>query len=386
MKFTGVFLIFVLASIAQSGVYAFAQQEQAASASVTIGEYKEESFAPSRDEIFTIPIKIDQQADIQKLAIEIHTADDDLVTTLNLSNIEKGKTDYELKWDGKDNQKLLVPDEAYIPILLATDSKGTVTSIDPRSNSGGEEMFDFDKTIGTGTIEYKLPKASRMLIRSGIKNGPMLRTIIDWQPRSSGFHAERWNGYDLDNVIAIEQSHHASYLIIGYRLPDHTIITFGNEQMDYRQYRKEKGWPLPDYGYTDQSLEREGKLLRREFYTPVLKQKSPRISVTMLDKDSDKPASHIQGMDEVLTLVGIDQVDEIYLDQDRYEISFFVDNTFIAEEEQGFVPFTWRWSPGRYGIKPGKHVLTVNISGYTGQVGVKNLAFTLKEEASGKKP
>ena len=59
--------------------------------------------------------------------------------------------------------------------------------------------------------------------------------------------------------------------------------------------------------------------------------------------------------------------------------SVFIDNEFVAEEEQGFVPFVWRWSPGRYGIEPGEHVLTVNVSGYNGQVGVRNLAFSLIE-------
>ena len=81
----------------------------------------------------------------------------------------------------------------------------------------------------------------------------------------------------------------------------------------------------------------------------------------------------------------MNELDEIYLDQERYEISFFVDNQFIAEEEQGFVPFTWRWSPGRFGLKPGKHILTINVSGYSGQVGVKNIPFILQAEEVPKK-
>jgi hypothetical protein len=101
----------------------------------------------------------------------------------------------------------------------------------------------------------------------------------------------------------------------------------------------------------------------------------------MVDKATGTSVTEIQGMGEVLTEIQLDPVDELYLDQERYEVSFFVDYEFVAEEEQGFVPFTWRWSPGRYSIAPGEHILTINVSGYSGQVGVRNLAFTLKGES-----
>lgn len=344
-----------------------------------IGPYKKASFAPARDETFSIPIEIKKPGNIKELLVEIRTVDDDLIQTLKLDGIKKEKTSYELTWDGRDLQKQLVPDEAYIPVLIVTDTDNKIVRIDPRNHSGGEEVYDFEKSIRTGSIEYTLPVTSRMLIRSGIVNGPMLRTIIDWQPRTAGFHAERWSGRDLDNVIDIEQNPQVGYLIIGYALPDQSIITYGNKKETYREYREHQNWPLPQGEYKDQPLERKGKLIRPEYHTPLLKQKSPRITVNMLDKTAGQTTAEIQGMSEIFTEVQLHPLDEIYLDQDRYEISFFVDNEFIAEEEQGFVPFTWRWSPGRYGIKPGNHTLTVNISGYTGQVGVKNLTFTLKE-------
>jgi hypothetical protein len=59
-----------------------------------------------------------------------------------------------------------------------------------------------------------------------------------------------------------------------------------------------------------------------------------------------------------------------------YEIAFYIDNEFISEEEQGYVPLTWIWKP--VGLASEKHVLTVNVSGLRGQVGVKSLAFEIK--------
>lgn len=360
---------------------ALASEDQAGSNSLaTIAPYKSASFNPTRNETFAIPIKTINSREIKEIAVEIRTHDDDLIRRLTKKDFELDKKEYQLLWDGKDSKKQFVPDEAYYPILVITDKNGLTTRIDPRDDSGGEEVYDFEKNIVPKSIEYMLPVASRMLIRSGIKNGPMLRTIIDWEPRTAGFHAERWNGRDTDNVMTIDQNPQVGYLIIGYQLPDHTIITYGNTEESYRAYRERQQWPIKKANYENRLLERGDKLIRSEFYTPVLQQKSPRISVNLLDKTSRQPVSNITGFAEVLTEVKLHELDEIYLDQQRYEITFFVDNEFVAEEEQGFVPFTWRWSPGRFGIKPGEHILTVNVSGYNGQVGVKNIPFTLIAE------
>ncbi len=352
---------------------------------VSMATFEKASFAPERNEEFVIPITISNPEKINDVKVEIRTSDDDLVRTLSLTKIKSGTKKYEVKWDGRDANKMLVPDEAYHPVLLVTNTSKKTERIDPRTSSGGEEVYDFEKNVRQGVIEYTLPVASRVLVRAGIKNGPMLRTVIDWEPRTAGFHAERWNGRDLDDVIAVEENPEVGYLIIGYQLPEHTIITYGNTKETYRAYRERHKYPIKEASYEGRLLERNKKVIRQEFYNPVLQQKSPRIEVKLLTRESRKETDNVVGLDEILTEVKLDPLDEIYLDQERYEISFFVDNEFIAEEEQGFVPFTWRWSPARLGIKPGKHVLTVNVSGYNGQVGVKNIAFNVTDNASDKK-
>lgn len=344
-----------------------------------VSDFKNASFSPARGEKFVIPVITKDPENIKKIDVEIRTSDDDLVKTIMFDAFEKDKNTYEITWDGKDSSNKVVPDEAYFPVVITTDKSNKTERIDGRSKSGGEEVYEFEKHIRAGAIEYTLPAASRMLIRSGIKNGPMLRTIIDWQPRTAGFHAERWNGRDLDDVIAIERNPKVGYLIIGYQLPNYSIITYGNTRLTYRAYREQKKWPLKQADFKNRLLEREGKLIRPEFYTPVTQQKSPRITVNLLNKASRKPIAKIKGFEELITEVKLHPLDELYLDQERYEISFFINNEFIAEEEQGFVPFTWRWSPKRLGLKPGKHVLTVNVSGYSGQVGVRNIAFILED-------
>lgn len=346
-----------------------------------IGKYTRESFAPARGESFSIPVHVGDPADVKAVRIEIRSSDDDLIRTLAIAEIAPDTTDYEVMWDGRDDANSVVPDEAYFPVVIVTcESNESVTTM-AQESSGGEEVYDFEKMIRPGVIEYTLPKASRMLVRSGIKNGPMLRTIIDWEPRTAGFHAERWNGRDRDDVVAIEQNSEVAYLIVGYQLPDHSIITHGNSSETYRSYRERHHWPLKEVDLDQQVLERKGKVLRKEAYQPVLQQKSPRLDVSLFSAGTRLPVQRVKALEELLTEVKLHSLDEIYLDQERYEISFFVDHVFIAEEEQGYAPFTWRWSPGRLGIKPGEHLLTVNVSGYNGQVGVKNIKFKVIGDA-----
>lgn len=346
-----------------------------------IGAYDKQSFAPARGESFSIPLKLANPAAVRAARVEIHSSDGDLLRTLEIAGLSPAVSDYEVVWDGRDDDLEVVPDEAYLPVVVLISMLNQAATIAESGSSGGEEVYEFEKAVRPGSIEYTLPAASRMLVRSGIENGPMLRTIIDWEPRTAGFHAERWSGRGSDDVAAIEEHPDAAYLIVGYRLPDHSIITHGNDRESYRQYRERRNWPLKQTSTGQQRLERNGRALRQEFWQPLLQQKSPRIEVALLSTPQRQPLRHLQQSQEMLTEVKLHPLDEIYLQQERYEISFFVDHAFVAEEEQGYVPFTWRWSPGRMGIQPGEHLLTVNVSGYNGQVGVKNISFNVIGDA-----
>ncbi|MFT7389199.1 MAG: hypothetical protein ACI8VC_002464 [Candidatus Endobugula sp.] len=350
---------------------------------VLIGDYKKASFSPSKKDVFSIPLTINNREEVKSLSVDIVTQEGDVIRSLPLSfkdkDKDKDKKQFTVQWDGKDAADDVVPNEAYFPVLNIEDKKGNKRTISFFDTSGGEEVYDFEKNIRAGAIEYTLPVTSRILVRSGIKNGPMLRTVIDWEPRTAGFHADRWNGRDADDVMDVEQHPQVGYLIVGYKLPDHAILTYGNSEENYRAYRERKQLPIRQANYKDRLLVRDKVLIKQEFYTPILQQKSPRITAKLLTSDTREKTKNVSGFDELLTQVSIHELDEIYLDQERYEITFFVDNQFIAEEEQGFVPFTWRWSPGRYGIELGDHMLTINISGYAGQVGVKHIPFTVKK-------
>ena len=367
-------LLLSIVAVLVTGVSSLSQADPL----VEVGAYESQSFSPSNGESFAIPLTLTSPDDVGKLEVEIRTQDGDVVSKIPVEAIESA--DLTVIWDGKDNTGRVVPNEAYSPLIILTRKNGDVVKIDPGEGTGGEEVYKFEKTINTGSIEYDLPVASRMLIRSGIRNGPMLRTILDWEPRTSGFHAERWNGMDGDGIAVLEQMPEIGYLIMGYRLPDHAIITYGNTQQSYRAYREANNWPIRQADAVKTELQRNDNILRQEYFYPVLQQKSPRTLLRLLDVETKEPVTQIKGFQDVIAEVKLDPLDELYLDQERYEVSFFVDHQFISEEERGYVPITWRWSPGRLGLEPGKHILTVNVSGYKGQVGVKNLSFEYLQE------
>lgn len=336
-----------------------------------IAPYKSSSFSPSQGEKFRV-VLTGLKADTQG-QLDLYSGDQDLITSLSFI-AKQDKT--IVMWDGKDLDGQQVPDEAYSPVVRYTEDDIEKVA-DFRQTSGGEELESFEKNIEDGRIEYTLPADARVLIRAGIKQGPMLRSVVDWHPRAAGFHAERWNGFDQDNVFNIAHDLGVGYLIAAYTLPSHSIITYGNTSEDYRTYRERKGWALPKMPLGMVQLSREGRRLSREYFQPLLQQRSPRITVKMTEPAGNREIREIKHLDEIVTLVDLHPDDEQYLDQSRYEVSFFVDNRFLAEEEQGYVPLRWKWSPSRFGLKPGKHILTVNISGYEGQVGVKNIEFNI---------
>lgn len=381
----GRILVLLLSSLQMLAPSANADSVERERATDLVGEYEKASFSPTKGEKFTIPINLPDRGRAKNLQVEIFTDDNDLVRVLRLNKVpkEKGHKENEplrVQWDGKDQDGQIVPDEAYFPVVTVNYKRGAAIKHDARADTGGEEVYDFEKRVGARAVEFDLPENSRLLVRAGISNGPMLRTIVDWEPRAKGFHVERWNGSDSDNIRSIEALPGISYLVLGYKLPDEAIITYGNDDgVTYKDYREKKGWPLEVANFEDKILERSGRMIRPEYYLPVAQLKSPDISIDFLDTQTRESRTQFGLFDEMITTVNIDKDDEYYLDQSRYEISFFVDNEFIAEEEQGFVPFKWRWSPGRYGIEPGEHILTVNVSSYNGQVTVKNVKFVLEE-------
>ena len=56
----------------------------------------------------------------------------------------------------------------------------------------------------TGEIRYFLPEAAIVRLRIGIKDGgPLLRNLVDWEPRKEGKNREVWDGWDESHVTKL---------------------------------------------------------------------------------------------------------------------------------------------------------------------------------------
>lgn len=339
---------------------------------VEFGDFSKTEFIPSQGEQFKFPIRLKVPAAIE---LDILTSDGDLVRRIN-SPQDWGPGDKELSWDGKDTDGLIVPDEAYIPLLIAQTQDNRQETLDPRLYSGGETVDNLKvDTAASGDISYTLPAASRVLIRVGIKDGPMIRSLANWAPRGAGKNVQRWNGFDQDQLMDLRRHPRLSVLVMAFRLPEYSILTVGNTETNYRSYRQKKGWSEQIITSLPVKLERNGQRLSRSYFSQRFKDQEPRLLLSLVEPHPLTGES-VPIIDKPVTVrVDIPEEDRWLVQEGLYEVAFFVDQEFVSEEEHGYVPFSWRWTPS--GLKAGRHILTVNISGFGGKVVARSLLFEI---------
>jgi len=337
---------------------------------VSIESYNAHEFNPTTGKKIELPVKITKAGKIDLL---LYTADGDLARTISAGKKDKAGV-YLVVWDGKDQNKVIVPDEAYIPVVKLTTDKTTHT-YDPRANSGGEEIKINPQLNADGQIIFQLDKPSRILARAGVKSGPLMKTIINWQGRGQGRNVIFWDGYDHDNLIKLVGTDHLALLVTGFELPSHSILTVGNKNLTYTAWQKSNKWESSMPNLSKVAFERKGRRLSRHYYLPRSVDIEPRITLEVVDQlPKNKDGVPIVS-GPIALKVGMHDEDRWAMQQSLYEVAFFVNNEFLSEEEQGYVPLTWRWNP--VGLKPGIHLVTVNVSGFNGQVGVKSLQIEI---------
>jgi hypothetical protein len=324
------------------------------------------SFNPSGFETLRLTYEL---LGADRVTVQIWDPDGGLVRTL-VEKASRPAGRHQETWDGRDSQGRPVPDEAYT--FTVETVSGAV--YDPTTFSGGtvgdltEARFDPQ----AGTMVYRLPAASRVLVRLGVHSGPMLKTLVDWKPRVAGSISEYWNGHDESGLIRMHQNPGFTTLITYVTLPDATVIAYGNSKESYREYKLDRGKERP----MRPKRPRQAALgsLRPENLVPPAWARAPKVSLVFTKVQEAVPT--IRG--EIDVRVDVDAADRDLLQRDQFEIIFFVDNVFFAEAERGHLPFNWRWELGQ--LPPGEHVLTVNIASFKGQVGVASRKIRIVEE------
>jgi len=316
----------------------------------------ESTFNPSQGDRVRLVYEL---AESDGVTVRVYDPDAGLVRNV-VESAQRDAGRHEETWDGRDLEGRIVPNEAYT--FTIETASGAV--YDPTTLSGGTvgdvtaPRFDAER----GTLEYRLPQAARVLIRCGVHDGPMLRTLIDWKPRAGGPVTEYWDGRDESNLLAVREHKSFSALVTYVTLPDATVIAYGNGEEAYAAYKlgRAKDRPArPARPRTDASG------LRPEGLVPPAWAHAPRVVMTF-PGTADGALPEVRGNAEVR--IDVEPGDRDRLVQEQFEVMFFVDTVFFAEAERGYLPYTWRWELAQ--VPAGEHVLTVNVSSFKGQVGV----------------
>jgi len=329
--------------------------------------YQNSEFSPALKQKFPIEFELKKDAEVK---IDIYTPDSNLIRSLHSKGVlKKGK--HTMEWDGKDSNGTVVPDEAY-NIVVKADKE----ILDFRK-TGGEIVKDLQSHVNRqGHISYKLSKPSRVLVRVGVENSSMLRVISNWIPKNRGKVLQRWSMRDKDNIVDISKLKYG-VSVSAFTLSDYAIITTNNKADNYISYFQKNRFKCNTIPQDKQLLKRGDKGISKHFYGCRIKERDPRLELKIPNAKRDKNGLPILSNGKrTLIKVSMNPEDEAILEAVKYEVSFFVDFKFSSEEELGYMPISWNFNPN--GLKKGKHVLTVNVSSFSGQVGVKSLEFLIK--------
>jgi len=307
-----------------------------------------------------------------KVSVQVYDPDHGLIRRLAAEkDVNAGR--HTIIWNGKDPDGNVVPDEAYFFTVMAEDESGAKEVYDPTTFSGGagHDITTADINLQSQTITYKMPEMGRVMIRMGIQGGPLMNQLVDWKPRVKGMITEYWNGKDKDNLVDLYNHPKFKMIVTYFTLPENSIIVFGNKILTYRDYKKSIAVERPVKIKRPSSVQR----VSPHFCLPRTVDYSPSLRVTFVNTqgtDSDG-AAILRG--KTLVKVELDEQDKLIFQNQQFEICFFLDYEFYAEDEAGYTPFNWVWDLSS--VEEGEHVLTVNISGFKDQIGVLNRKVTV---------
>jgi len=254
-------------------------------------------FNPSLKETCDVQIEVSKSG---QLTAEVLDRDGFVVRQL----FERRAVSVGLKrfqWDGKNNRGAIVPDEAYsLKIELYADGS---TDIYFPGNRPAEivkpEIQYYDRQ--NGVLKYSLEKPSRVHAQTGcakvdpinhVTRGPVMKTLVNREPRAAGSIVENWNGYDESNTIYVPDLPNFVTSIAAESLPENAMITIGNRLTSFIAWIAERrGQSLFTYHPVEHHHHR-GLSAAEDI--------SPKLSLTPVNAKWDRDAKAWVTRDEIL--------------------------------------------------------------------------------------
>jgi len=151
-----------------------------------------------------------------------------------------------MTWDGRDDQAAIVPDEAWnIRIELGGQVYDPSLDFMPISEDPQPRSY----SAMSGVLSYRLSRPSRVHIEAGqarlnggqrSREGPILKTIADREPRVGGSVIERWDGFDESGTIRVTDLPDFVVSVLATSLPEGSIITRGNHRQGFLAYARQR--------------------------------------------------------------------------------------------------------------------------------------------------
>jgi flagellar hook capping protein FlgD len=339
------------------------------------------SFRPSRGETAAWRYRTSRSA---RVKASIYDARDVLVRALlDGADLEAG--DHTLSWDGRDDKGRPAP-PAYYLLAIEAAAGGDKVRFDPSESTGGTLLAatDVKADAAKNVVRYALEKPSLVRILLGLKkDGPLLRTLVDWVARGAGEHVESWDGWDASGAIQFGASPDLDVQVWAYDLPVNAVVVVGGaadpadatlpaassapsaspprlEFLDFEAGRavRERGARKPHEVYNHWMHD------RARCHDPKIRLEAPESTTRAAD------GAVSVGAPTPLRLAMAPE-EGSFLQEERFEAVVYLDGAFVFEEEQGYLPFTWMLKPDL--LTPGEHVITFMARGYEGHFGTASL-------------
>jgi len=308
------------------------------------------SFNPSLNQKVELCYQLNQKSSV---TVIIFGPDGEPIKTI-VENEEKTAGNNKEMWNGKDMNDQIVPNEAYCFIIKAVDHQNYVETYKPIVKKWVRfDTPEYRMSKISNTISYKLPKPARTRIRIGLKDGPLTLTLLDWHPKIAGEILVHWDGWDEGRTMKLWEHPNYKMVITNMELPENCIITYGNKKESYIEYNQLK---------TNHQNKPKGPTTTPATLSTMLSPKL-KISFPMAKKYTQEGIPVLNAK----TLVRVEVENKIVVATTHYEIIFFLDENFYAEEPLGTSPYNWVWNLSK--VTEGEHILTVNVVSFNDQIG-----------------
>ncbi len=298
-------------------------------------------------------------------------------------------------WNFKDGNSETIPDSVYHIRIEATDEAGNITIYDPLSQSGGRTLHPV-LFNDHGRLSYVLDQDAWVRIRIGIPEGPLLRTLRDWEPQRAGEHRIDWDGMDDTGTVDVRGLKY-SVDIQAFTMPENSIIVTGTG-VSLAEYRLAQYGVVP--GVDESGF---GSRERAEFFSTVNSKRyagdddsihphyrmartidrAPEFQIR-IDNPVEQAGQDSRSQDtdiptvagEVSLSLDLEALTGLILSNQRYEIIAYVDYEFFMEDEQGYHPYTFKFDSTT--IPDGEHVFTFNVATLSDQVGSASIVVNVR--------